>query len=395
MTDMNEKKAEQAIQPATFSPDDGFAGLNYSELEEVPWPPHATTTNKKETHATTPTQKPENRVSSLRADDKKTKINIQFISEKTTNFLLDEAPEMPRLLGMIDGSIIRTFIPRGIVGMLVGAGGIGKTHCLTQLAISLVTGTPFLELYPVASPGNVFLGLGENSDDDIHRLLRKMAKGLELSEEQIKKAGMRLATMSFTGQHATFIQNDVETVFYNAFMQSLKEREPEDGWACIILDPISRFLGADAETDNACATRLISLLERFTLELRGKPTVLFGHHMSKIGVGATNTTQTAARGSSAITDGVRWQANLEKVQKEGQSNVNVFEENQVLLKVVKSNFTSIPQPHILQKNSRGILFHLRIQTQTTAELTTAKVGKKQENNHSGQESNRNIELAGR
>ena len=290
-------------------------------------------------------------------------INIEFVNEKAVNFLLDEAPEFPLLVNYIDGDRPKPFIRKGIVGMLVGAGGVGKTHALAQLAISLVTGIPWLGKYPIENPGHVFLGLGENSEEDIHRLLRKIVK-IHIRKENshtffdknpFHEAAKRLAIHSFTGLDATFIYQNTPTSFFDSFLNALKMKEPEDGWSCIILDPISRFLGADAETDNAIATRFISLLERITMELKGNPTFLFGHHMNKSGIGSRNTDQAAARGSSAITDGVRWQANLERVQMEEPNEISLTDNNTVILRCVKSNFTALLPPQKLYKDEAGNL----------------------------------------
>ena len=117
----------------------------------------------------------------------------------------------------------------------------------------------------------------------------------------------------------------------------------------IILDPISRFAGASAETDNASATELIALLERLTLELRGRSTVVFGHHMNKNGIGNPMTDQGASRGSSALTDSVRLQINLDRGER------REFDPEIVTLRVVKSNFTEIPLPMTLIKDSVGCL----------------------------------------
>ena len=160
--------------------------------------------------------------------------------------------------------------------------------------------------------------------------------------------------MSVTGSDATFIHQGSPTAFFETLLSQLKAKQPDQGWSCIILDPISRFLGADAETDNASATRFISLLERITMELKGNPTVLFGHHMNKSGIGSKNTDQAAARGSSALTDGVRWQANLERVKKEEDVD-SPSDLNQVVLRTVKSNFTVILPEQRLQKDETGCL----------------------------------------
>ena len=296
------------------------------------------------------------------SSQKPNSFHLKFISEQTVNFLLEEAPKMPRLINHIEGSCVKAFIRKGIVGMLVGSGGVGKTHALAQLAISITTGIPWLGKYPVEKTGYVFMGMGENSEEDIHRLLRKTVKKMFqeqtsfLNKNPLLEASKRLSVASFNGLDSSFICKGRPTQAYELLLWELKEKEPEDGWSCIILDPISRFLGADAETDNASATRFIALLEKLTLELEGRPTVLFGHHMSKNAQAARNTDQGAARGSSAITDGVRWQANLEKVRKTINSEEEEYELDQIILRGVKSNFTAISPYLKLKKDEDGILF---------------------------------------
>lgn len=292
---------------------------------------------------------------------KQTDFQIKFIHEQKVNFLLEETSEMPKLINYIEGPYVKPFIRKGIVAMLVGSGGVGKTHALAQLAISITTGIPWFGKYPVENTGYVFMGMGENSEEDIHRLLRKTVKKLFPQEESffeenpLIEASKRLAVASFNGADSSFIYKGHLTKCYEELLQGLKEKEPKDGWSCIILDPISRFLGADAETDNASATQFIALLERLTLELKGHPTVLFGHHMNKNAGATRNTDQAAARGSSAITDGVRWQANLEKVRK-NLADEEEYELDQVILRGVKSNFTAILPPQRLRKDENGILF---------------------------------------
>ncbi len=276
-------------------------------------------------------------------------INIQFIDTLSTNYLLEESPEMPKLVNINERGKHKPFIRKGIVAELVGAGGVGKTHFLTQLAISIASGINFLKIFPIEKTGHVFLVLGENSNEDIHRLLRKTYKGLISSnqDERIKDAGTRLAVMSVTGRDASFIQKDGSpTMFFKELLDALKKQEPEEGWSCLIFDPISRFLGADAENDNAAATRFISLLEQLTLELKGNPTVLFAHHMNKSSLNGEDTDQTAGRGSSALTDGVRLQINLERLKDDT---------TKIKMKVVKSNHTGIPPAQILVKDEFGCL----------------------------------------
>ena len=49
------------------------------------------------------------------------------------NFLLVEPPKKQMLLREIEGHT--GFFPKGIVAQLLGAGGVGKTHLLIQIAL--------------------------------------------------------------------------------------------------------------------------------------------------------------------------------------------------------------------------------------------------------------------
>jgi hypothetical protein len=275
----------------------------------------------------------------------KEKFPIKFLNQFDENFLLTNPPPKPMLLEYANEKGIPTgFLPKGIPAMLVGAGGVGKTHLLAQLAISVATGTPWLDTFTTTAhcgaekKGNVFFGLGENQYDDIHRVLYKAAKKLRehqpdiLEEDPLVVASKRIAAFSFCGQQAAFLEDKKPSLYFRQLKIRLEEMAPKEGWSLIILDPVSRLMGADTETDNAAATQFIALLEELIIDLPGNPTVLFAHHMSKAAIQAKDQDQTAARGASALTDGVRWQCNFSKEISKDVSNV-------AILKMTKSNFT--------------------------------------------------------
>ena len=280
---------------------------------------------------------------------------IQFLHQLNSKFLFDEPLKKPMLLEFqsADNRTIG-FLPKGIVAMLVGQGGIGKTHLLAQLTISIATGTPWLDNYNTTEhcgenkKGNVFLGMGENQYDDIHRVLHKASKILrEKNPSFLDEASKRIAAFSFCGQQAAFIEDKKPSRYFYDFKNRLLNLEPVGGWSAIILDPVSRLLGADAEIDNAAATQFIALLEELIIDLPGNPTILFAHHVNKLSMNERGSqNQAAARGSSALTDGVRWQVNFaKKGEEEGKS----------ILKMTKSNFTAIPAEIELVKDSDGYL----------------------------------------
>jgi len=290
----------------------------------------------------------------------KEKIPIQFLNERNANFLLMQPPKKPMLLEIAKSNgEPQGFLPKSIVAMLVGAGGVGKTHLLAQLAISIATGGEWLGSFSTTQhcgeekKGSVFLGLGENQEDDIHRILFKASKNLRknqgiLFDNTLEAASKRICAYSFCGQQAAFLENNKPSHYFRHLKMRLEDKAPKEGWSLIILDPISRFLGADAEIDNASATQFIALLEELTIDLPGNPTVLFAHHMSKAAIKSTQenkTDQTAARGSSALTDGVRWQLNAFK-------GLNA---DDMILSLQKSNFTAINEPIYLKKDYEGFL----------------------------------------
>lgn len=279
----------------------------------------------------------------------KTRLSIFFISQRGNNYFTDTPPKKKMLLECIDDSgKIAGFLPSGIVAMLVGSGGVGKTHLLAQLAISISLGTSWLETYIPLEGGFVFFGLGENDEEDIRRVLFKAFKKyrsepVDSNDCNFLNVSDRLAPFSFCGQPSAFIEKGKPTSFFYELKENLIKSAPPSGWNLIILDPVSRFLGADAENDNAAATQFIALLEELIKDLPGNPTILFAHHKNKTSVHSGVIDQTAARGSSALTDGVRWQIDLSR------------SEGNLVLKLTKSNFTQLFKELRLKQDNEGYI----------------------------------------
>jgi hypothetical protein len=270
----------------------------------------------------------------------------------------NEAPPL-RVLLTVQGDDGRevAFMPAGKVAMIAAPGGTGKSQALVQLAVALASGTRWLETYRPPQAGAVLLALGEEDGEEMHRRIRKAVRAMGWPETADGVA-RNLHALSLCGKHASFIDEaGEETDFYKDFHAGLKAWGVE--WSLIILDPASRFLGPDAEKDNAQATRFIECLERLT-ELPGRPTVLFAHHTNKEGL-AGNTDQGAARGSSGLTDGARWQANLDrcheeptKADREAKRKGKLIPD-EVILRMVKANHCGIAAPRHLKKRDGGFL----------------------------------------
>jgi RecA-family ATPase len=214
----------------------------------------------------------------------------------------------------------RGVLPMGKVCLMAGAGGAGKSYLAMQLAVAVASGARWIGC-DVETPGRVLLVLGEEEAEEARRRLHHVGRMLGLTAAQQEAASRNLVVLPMAGRDVALTGSleDVKpggglptTPLFEEF-----ERRMADGdeWRLVVLDPLSRFAGADVETDNAAATRFVQVLERLA-QAPGGPTVLVTHHTTKTarreGTGGSDAAAaTALRGSSALTDGVRWQANLE------------------------------------------------------------------------------------
>lgn len=256
-------------------------------------------------------------------------------------------------------------VPKGKVGILAAAGGVGKTFALCGLALSVVTGRPWLGRFPTGAElrQRVVLVLGEEDEPELRRRLHQQAGAMALlppdepgqrreeERERAREAVGRILTLPGSGLDSLALTRAEEggqparTPFADALYRFLEEEGHRvGGWDAIILDPLSRFAGPDVETDNAAATRLIQVLERFT-KLPGGPAVLLAHHTNKASRSADAGAASAAsvRGSSALVDGARWVASLEEVVLSGGGRYP----GAARFRVTKSNYGRVPEEEVL------------------------------------------------
>jgi RecA-family ATPase len=184
--------------------------------------------------------------------------------------------------------------------------------------VAVATGALWVDL-EVATTGRVLLVLGEEEEEEAKRRLHYAGAMMGLTAEQKDRAAKNLVVLPMAGRDVALTRSleDVEPGHLpeTPLLHELRRRLEADGpWALVVLDPLARFAGADVETDNAAATRFVQVLEQL-VKAPGSPTVLLTHHTTKTarreGAGSSDAAAaTAQRGASALTDGVRWQANL-------------------------------------------------------------------------------------
>lgn len=229
------------------------------------------------------------------------------------------------------------FLPRGKVGMLAAAGGIGKTMVAGQPALLVASGSgrPWLGslvVHDASRGGRVLVALAEETADEVHRRLYYASCALRLTPEQRERAIGNIVALPVAGRDCGLVRADrngtaVRTELHAEFLSRLRTDGP---WALVVIDPLSRFAGADTERVNASATAFVSGCEELCAA-PGAPTVLLLHHTSQASRKAGETDGTAARGVTGLVDAVRWCATLTPERESGNGVVG--------LRLAKSNYS--------------------------------------------------------
>lgn len=232
---------------------------------------------------------------------------------------LERSKPTPRryLLQNPDGT---GMLPLGKAGTFTAAGGIGKTQAVFGLAIAVATKRPWFNYYRVdsAAPTRVLLILGEEEREEVYRRMYSAAEAMGLSDEEWVLCCDRIVTLPLAGEAAPFLSISREIVKETAELVALRRLLFSDarqsdiggvlvgGWGLIVIDPLARFAGVDAETSNLLATRFVQAVEGLC-RAPGGPTVIVVGHSSK---SAREKGKADSRGVTALTDGFRWHATM-------------------------------------------------------------------------------------
>ena len=257
--------------------------------------------------------------------------------------------------------VLVNFLPAGIVGIAVAPGGTGKSWFLTQLGASVATGLTLAGVWEVGTTGSVLMLSAEDDEDQLHRRLARLIEqlGADATPDVIARLREKLIIVPRVGEDNLLTSTDPDTreVGMTLLLQRLiaaAEQIPD--LVLIIIDPASRFRGGN---ENAAedVTRFIEALER--LARATGATVLVAHHANKGAFQATEQNQSASRGSSALTDGARWQFNLMTFsEKEAQKyGIPVEEKGFYLTTAITKNNYSAPQPPVILKRGEGGYLH--------------------------------------
>lgn len=254
----------------------------------------------------------------------------------------------------------------GSVGMLAGPGGMGKTMLELQLAVALATGTPacgglFAEVMSPSAPARVVLVTAEEPVPVLQHRLRAIVHASLTAHERF---GITLDFASFVERLDANLQLFASAPHaYTLLDRGLQPTSVLDdlteacvGARLVFLDPLRQFHDGE-ENDSAAMNRLVQTLRQ--LAMATGAAVVFAHHTTKASAFAgMGDAAAAARGSSALTDGVRWQINLSRLSPEQAKVVSVPEAapgHLLLLDVAKSNYLAPYPTQVLERLPGGVL----------------------------------------
>lgn len=229
---------------------------------------------------------------------------------------LSEIPPRPMIFELVNNDPQFPpipFLPKGKLAFIGGHGGTGKTALMMHLALTIsLNSSSFLKgkqgmIKPV-NRGRVALLFGEEDALEIRHRLKGLIQVTQKVDPYIyeSESTQMLDHIHFyplAGKGVLSLVGDEESNNrFDELKKSLKDNAGE-GWDLIVVDPLSHFGGAEYESDNGQAVKLVMRLNELT-KLSGNPTVLGIHHSAK---GASKgRLADALRGSSALRDNARW-----------------------------------------------------------------------------------------
>lgn len=257
----------------------------------------------------------------------------------------------------------------GSVGTIVGPGGIGKTTLLLQVATALSIDAPTAGgvFASTGAPRRVVLVAAEESADiltirlhAINNLLKReigqaSLLGADLHESRIALMEKNLLLVPAAGRSVYLLKDGEPTEFFESLCRFCL------GARLIIIDPLRRLHDGD-ENSSAAMTNVVQLLE--CLGRRTGAAVIAVHHVSKAAVfGDVADSAAAARGSSALTDAVRWQLNLSAMSEKDSKKFGLTGQHKAFLRLdfAKANYIA-PQPTIwLRRLEGGVLSRVNLE----------------------------------
>ena len=257
----------------------------------------------------------------------------------------------PRINCLLPGMI------RGSVGALVAPGGAGKSIFALQLAVWIVSGSDLLGLGE--APKNQAVAYLSAEDPQPVLAERLYAMSELLTDRQKRVVEDNFLIMPLDG-----IRPNLVSPTWITALQGLAEEHD-----LLILDTLRRFHGCD-ENDGAAMARLLGHLE--LIASRTGCSILFLHHTNKAALwNDAGDQQQASRGSSVLTDNIRWQSYLSTMTPGEAKKYGITTEpisRYVRFGVSKANYHAGIHPQWYLRGTAGVLHPVNLAAQASGRV---------------------------
>lgn len=276
----------------------------------------------------------------------------------------------------------------GTAGLLVGAGGVGKTMLELQLAVLLATGLgrydpllgeDYTKDFP-AQPQKVVLIAAEEPKEILWHRLHAIVQSLDqrhlLPEgiswaEFLERASEHLHVCALAGSQRL----NLLTKGLTPTRDAADLVEVAKGARLVIIDPL-RQVHLEDENRSEVASALMSVFK--IAAARSGAAFVVAHHISRAAaLNGYSHTADAARGATAFKDDARWQANLIPASKELLKARGILSSQAALYAELtdgKPNYGPTRPPVLLRRSAGGVLVPVPAQKKVVAQAS-AKVSR--------------------
>jgi hypothetical protein len=210
-----------------------------------------------------------------------------------------------------DEGELHPLLRRGLVALLSGEGGLGKSFAALDLAAAVALGAEWLGAFPCAEGAALVV----SCEDDGPTLAARLeaicaARGLTPAERARVLGRVHRLDLgaAMDGPWKLSGEDGEPTDLAEDLLRLARLGAPPEGWALVVLDPVAQLAGGDVEKDARAATSFLAVARRFG-KLAGSPAVLLPVHTAKgargVGKAAEALDASSVRGSSGLVDGAR------------------------------------------------------------------------------------------
>jgi|GEM_PF-4172042 len=252
---------------------------------------------------------------------------------------------------------IENFLPKGVIGIIGGEGGIGKSRLALQIAIAVASGASFLN-FNVSRPEEVLFLSAEDDSTECKRRIHQIVNAREeLSKKNKWFEGYKVEAFDRNLIAKNLMIKDLvgDGLFFTATekggiakvtkqFEIIKEQiNAKPDIKLIVVDTYSRFNGGN-ENSNDDSTQFVKACEKL-IKGTDRTLIVIAHVVKSGSDKKSMSSVNDIAGGKRLTDSARWVVMLDRYLmhtiKDGMSPENLRDvANQIRMNVVKNNYVA-------------------------------------------------------